>query len=240
MKILSVECSAGPASVALLDGEKIAASSFVNVKLTHSQTLVPMIKNLLESSLTSINDIDAIAVAVGPGSFTGIRIGIGAIKGLAAKDNIPCIPVSTLRGMAEPYITDNCIVCAVMDARCNQVYNALFRIENNKITRLCEDRALMCNELADELNKNFSDKKIIVTGDGADLFYPFIENLPYANKAPESTKYQNAIGIALAAREEFENGNAVTPAALLPVYLRLPQAERELKKKLKDEEKKAL
>jgi len=237
MKILSVECSAGPASIALLDDDKLAASSFVNVKLTHSQTLVPMIKNLLDSSLTKLDEIDAIAIAVGPGSFTGIRIGIGAVKGLAAKNNIPCIPVSTLRGMAEAYKLNNCVVCAVMDARCNQVYNALFRVEKGIVTRICEDRALMCSELTEELKNNFLDKNIIITGDGTDIFYPYVENLPNIKKATEATKFQNAVGIAFAAKEEYEKGNTVEPAALLPVYLRLPQAERELKKKLEEKEK---
>ena len=137
MKILSVECSASPASCAIIDDGKIRASSFINAKLTHSQTLMQMIINTLDNSATKLCDIDQIAVAVGPGSFTGLRIGISAVKGLAAPNNMPCVPVSTLEGMAENFADRDCVVCAVMDARCNQFYNALFKIKNGQITRIC-------------------------------------------------------------------------------------------------------
>ena len=120
MKILSVECSASPASCTVIDDGKIKACSYINAKLTHSQTLMQMIINTLDNSATKLSEIDKIAVAVGPGSFTGLRIGISAVKGIAAPTNIPCVSVSTLDGMAEAFIDRNCIVCAVMDARCNQ------------------------------------------------------------------------------------------------------------------------
>ena len=236
MKILSVECSAGPASAAIIENEKLIASAFINVKLTHSQTLMPMVKNLLDSSLISLDDIDAFAVSVGPGSFTGIRIGISAIKGLAAKNKIPCIPVSTLEGMAQLHKSENCIVCAVMDARCNQVYNALFKIENTIITRLCPDRALLCDELAEELKK-YSSEKIIITGDGADLFYSYVKELENIKLAIEHQKFQSAVGIAFASLEKNKS-EYVSSNELLPVYLRLPQAERELKKKQENKETK--
>ncbi|MBE6732608.1 MAG: tRNA (adenosine(37)-N6)-threonylcarbamoyltransferase complex dimerization subunit type 1 TsaB [Ruminococcaceae bacterium] len=235
MKILSVECSASPASACVIDDSKVLSSAFVNVKMTHSQTLLPMVKQSLDSAKLTVNDIDMIAVSAGPGSFTGIRIGIAAVKGLAMKNNIPCVAVSTLSAMAEIYESQNAIICAVMDARCNQVYNALFKVNNGSVTRLCEDRALMCEDLANELKTNFSDKNIIITGDGADLFYPYLSECKNVTIADEFTKYQNAIGVGFAAIKEIENGNTVSPAALLPVYLRLPQAERELKKKLENQ-----
>lgn len=233
MKILSFDCSAGPASAAVYDGDRLIASAFVNVKLTHSQTLMPMAENLLKSALISFEEIDGIAVNSGPGSFTGIRIGISAVKGLAAARNLPCAGVSTLLSMAYNYCDTDCIVCAVMDARCNQVYNALFEIENGKITRLCEDRALLCEELAEELKKmsQYAGKRVIIVGDGTEVFYPFALNISGVFKSSPTRRYQRAEGVGLAAAEIFKNGGAVTPEKLLPVYLRLPQAERELKKK---------
>lgn len=230
MKILSVECSATPASCAIIDDGKIKASSFINAKLTHSQTLMQMIINTLDNSCTKLCDIDEIAIAVGPGSFTGLRIGISAVKGLCAPNKIPCIPVSTLDGIAEQFIGQDCIVCAVMDARCNQFYNALFEINNGVITRICDDRALLGNELKIELER-FQDKKIIVCGDGADLFYKNVHDMKNVIISPENTKFQSAIGVGMFAYKNLETIPNVSPDDLLPVYLRLPQAERELKAK---------
>ena len=136
MKILALECSAGPASSAIMENGVIIASEFTNVKMTHSQTLLPMVKSMLDKSGLSMKDIDAMAVSHGPGSFTGIRIGISAVKGLAAPKKLPCYAVSTLRTIAENYRNFDGIVCAVMDARCNQVYNALFKAGNGKLSRL--------------------------------------------------------------------------------------------------------
>lgn len=232
MKILGLECSAGPASVAIIEDGKIIGSSFVNIKTTHSQTLMPMVASLLETTNTQLSSIDAIAIAAGPGSFTGIRIGISAVKGLAASSSIPCIAVSTLEAMAEAYVGQDCIVCTAMDARCNQVYNALFKIENGVITRLCEDRALMCSELCEEL-KTYAQNElpIIVTGDGAELFYNIAKDVARISLSPISTRYQNAVGVCLAAQKAYNNNQTLSPEQLLPVYLRLPQAERELKER---------
>lgn len=237
MKILSLECSATPASVAIIEDGKLLASSFVNTRLTHSQTLMPMVENTLKSAKLNISDIDGLAISNGPGSFTGVRIGISAVKGLAAPKNLPCVAVSTLRAMAENYCDTDCIVCAVMDARCNQVYNALFDISQGKITRLCEDRALLCDELAKEI-ENLSQtttKNIIVVGDGADIFYPYVEMLENTKKSAPQNRFQNAVGVGLCSMEDFANNKTISALELLPFYLRLPQAERELKAK---EEKK--
>lgn len=226
MKILALECSAGPASAAVVENGRVIASDFTNVKMTHSQTLLPMVKSVLEGAGLSVNDIDALAISNGPGSFTGIRIGISAVKGIAAPRKLPCYAVSTLRAIAENFAYFEGIVCPVMDARCNQVYNALFKAEKGKLTRLCEDRALMTDELLQELER-FSEN-IMIVGDGAGLFEK------YANKkiavADEEKRYQNAVSVALAA-EECE---AAMPDKLMPFYLRLPQAERELKAKKGD------
>ncbi len=230
MKILSIECSAVPCSAAIIEDNKIIASSFTNVKLTHSETLMPMVESLLASAKLSISDIDTFAVAEGPGSFTGIRIGISAIKGMAQPFKKPCVGVSTLLSMAYNYIDTDAIVCAVMDARCNQVYNALFEIKGGVITRICEDRALLFDELKADLEK-YSEQSIIVVGDGADIFYPIVKDFKNIKLANSINRYQNAVGVAFAAVEMINLGNTKDYSQLLPVYLRLPQAERELKLK---------
>ena len=226
MRILAIDCSAGPASCAISEDGKIIASAYVNVRLTHSQTLLPMVKNTLDTALLKLDDIDAFAISNGPGSFTGIRIGISAVKGLAVPENKPCIPVSTLLATAYSHLGFDGIVCSVMDARCNQVYGAFFKIKNGLVTRLTEDRAVMVSEIETEI-KNYSDEKIIISGDGADLFSLFADNNKNVTIAKEPVKYQTACGVALATSE----CEAVSPDELKPFYLRLPQAERELKAK---------
>lgn len=237
MKILAIECSATPASVAVLDGQKLLASAFVNVKLTHSQTLIPMVESTLKAAKLDINGIEGFAISSGPGSFTGIRIGISAVKGLAAPKKLPCVAVSTLLSMAQNYSDTDCIVCAVMDARCNQLYNALFDIQNGEITRLCNDRALLCDELLEEikaLSQN-SNKNVIIIGDGAEIFYKAAKELENVKRAHPSREFQNAVGVGYSALMSFENGEVLSPNELVPFYLRLPQAERELKMKKENE-----
>ncbi len=232
MKLLSMECSATPCSVALTEEGKILANAFSNVKLTHSETLMPMVESVLHSALCSVNDIDALAVSVGPGSFTGIRIGISAVKGLAQAKKLPCVPVSTLRAMAENYSDTDCLVCAVMDARCNQVYNALFENSQKGITRLCEDRAIAIDGLVPQI-KDLSKAygKIIIMGDGAQLFYPFVKEISGVCLADPQRRFQNAVGVGAVAANSLLQGEYKSVSELQPVYLRLPQAERELKRK---------
>lgn len=233
MKILSIECSATPCSAAVSENGKILASRFTLDRLTHSQTLMPMVEEVLRESNTSINEVDGFAIAAGPGSFTGVRIGISAVKGLAAASKKPCAAVSTLHAMAHLFKDTDCIVCAVMDARCNQVYNANFDISNSKITRLCEDRALLCEELKKDIENisQNSDKCVIIMGDGAEMFFEYVKDLKNVTLAPIGKRYQDAEGVAFTAAPLFENGETVAPNELLPIYLRLPQAERELKLK---------
>lgn len=232
MLILSVECSASPASCAIIDNGKIKSCSYVNTKLTHSQTLVQMIISTLDNSATRLCDIDYIAVAAGPGSFTGLRIGISAVKGLAAPNNIPCISVSSLAGIAECFSDRDCIICAVMDARCNQFYNAVFKAENGTVTRICDDRALTADELIPEILNISSNKQTIICGDGADLFFDKLPTNGNIKKAAQNPKFQSAVGVGMFAYRNIDNISATAPKDLLPVYLRLPQAERELKAKM--------
>ena len=236
MKILAIECSATPCSVALIEDGNIIASSFTMERLTHSQTLMPMVEDVLKNANLTFKNIEGYAVAAGPGSFTGVRIGISAVKGMSAAKKIPCASVSTLYAMVQLHRDTNCYVCAVMDARCNQVYNGIFEINNGNIKRLCDDRALLCDELAVEIKElSQKGKKIIIMGDGAELFYPFVKEFENTVLANEDNLYQNAKGVAFAAEEQFKNGDVISPEKLLPIYLRLPQAERELK--LKKEQK---
>lgn len=229
MKILSIDTSAKTASVAVTDGETLLSECFVNAGLTHSRTLMPMVDNALKQADMNINEIDAFCVNAGPGSFTGIRIGVAAIKGLALTSGKPCAGVSTLEATAYNFIDENAVICAAMDARCNQVYAALFRAENGTVTRICDDYAVAISELTEELKK-ITDKHIILAGDGAEICYKTMKDVvPNVKIASYFKRYQRAYGAALAA---YNNPVIFGDSALLaPVYLRLPQAERELKLK---------
>ena len=234
MKILAIDCSAGPASCALTEKDKLLGQFFIDVKLTHSQTLMPMVESLLKSVMIPISEVDAFAISNGPGSFTGIRIGVGAVKGMAEPMQKKCIGVSTLEAIARIHGGDK-ILCAVMDARCNQVYNALFDL--NGFTRLCDDRAISIDDLAAELTKlhnEYPNKEIVLAGDGAELVYNTL-NYEFLKLASKPNHCQTAYGVALAAFETLKNGGGVDAAELMPTYLRLPQAERELKKRRENE-----
>lgn len=227
MKILAFECSAGPASCAVWEDGNILANGFTNVKLTHSQTLVPMAQSVLDSAKLKLSDIDAFAISHGPGSFTGVRIGLAAVKGLAQPDNKPCVGVSTLAAMARRFECFDGIVCALMDARRDQFYNAVFSCKDGEISRLCEDRAVGFEEIEQTLSE--TQGKIYLTGDGAKLFYSKtnIDKGRLILPIPEML-YQNATGVAM---EAAANYDPTTAQKLFPVYLRLSQAERELKEK---------
>ena len=228
MLIFALDSSASPASAALLEDGKILSEFYINTKQTHSQTLMPMVEAVLRLSAKTLDDVDCLAVSAGPGSFTGVRIGVSCVKGLAMARNIPCAGISTLRAMAENARGMDSIVCAVMDARCGQVYNALFRAENGEIERLCADRALPIAELYAECEA-YGDRLLLV-GDGAALCHKTFSAFGARLLQPQQ-QFQRASGVALAAQELICAGQTVTPDALMPIYLRLPQAERELKKK---------
>ncbi len=240
MVVLGIECTATPVSCAIIDDGKLKGEYFLNLKTTHSQTLMPMVESMLSLCGYTISDVDAVAATVGPGSFTGVRIGISAVKGLAFAEDKPCVPVSVLEAMAYAFLQQNCIVCAVMDARCNQVYNALFDVDGEKCERICEDRALYIDDLYQqlvEISQKNPQKCIFIVGDGANLFYNSVKGEDLNLKlAPEHLRWQRASCVCLAAVEKLNNGQTVTPKELLPLYLRLPQAERELKAKMQKKE----
>lgn len=219
--LLSVDSSAVTASAALTDGEKVIKSELINAGLTHSETLLPMIKRVMQGY--SVSDLDAIAITAGPGSFTGVRIGVATVKGIAFNDNIPCIPVSTLEAIAYNFTDTDTVVCAVMDARRMQFYNALFKIEQGRVTRLCNDRAISLDDLKNEISLYES---VVIAGDGAELCYNNIA-LDNVILADIEHRYQNGIGVSRAACDKEK----IPPKSLMPVYLRPSQAERELKLK---------
>ena len=225
MLILSVDSSATPASVCLFDGNKMIAEYYINTKLTHSQTLGSMIESALGVTGVKANDIDYYAVNNGPGSFTGVRIGVSLIKGMAYAANKPCIAVSTLESMAYNFLSCDAVICACMDARRQQVYNALFRISDGKVERLCNDRPISIAELSDELET--IGERMILVGDGAELVYDSVKNMNNIELAPHSQRFQRASSTALIAAEKAVLGEYIEPSALMPTYLRLSQAERE-------------
>ena len=224
--ILAFETSAKAASVALLEGDKLLGESYQNTGLTHSQTLMQMAEDLLANCGKTVNDITAVAVAKGPGSFTGVRIGVAAAKGLAWGAEIPCYGVSTLEAMAEGLGIFDGFVVPTMDARRNQTYTAIFRAEGGKLTQILEDSAISFAELGEKL-KN-CEKPIFLVGDGAVLCYNTLEGaVPGLVLPPEHRLHQRASGVALVAKRMLDAGETGDGASLTPNYLRLSQAERE-------------
>ena len=226
MKILALETSAKSVSSAVWESGELLAYAYQNTGLTHSRTLMPLVDAMLKNSSVSLEDIGLIAVAAGPGSFTGLRIGVSAAKGLAWTLELPCCAVSTLEAMAQNLRHMDATVICAMDARRSQVYNAVFSACGGNLLRCTPDRAIGLAELADELKTD--EKMKIVVGDGAKLCYTYLsENGIDCSLAPSSLRMQNAAGVAQVAEEMAARGETVSAGALVPNYLRLSQAERE-------------
>ena len=233
MLTLAFETSAKAASVALTENGKLLGESYQNTGLTHSQTLMVMAEDLLKQCGKTMSDINAVAVAEGPGSFTGVRIGVAAAKGLAWGGQLPCYGVSTLEAMAETLGIWEGHICACMDARRNQVYNALFLVEGGRIRRFSEDRAIALAELKTELEH--VDGPIFLVGDGSTLTYKQLsDEIPNLILPPEHRMHQRAVGVALAAEKKQAAGEPGDGNALSPNYLRLSQAERERAEKMQN------
>ena len=226
MKIVALETSAVTASAAVTEDERLVAQSFQNSGLTHSATLMPMVSGLLKNTGLTLDEMDVVAVAAGPGSFTGVRIGVAAAKGLAWPGDKPCAPCSTLESMAWQCAHMGGEICAAMDARRNQVYCARFRAEGGTLTRLTPDRAMGLDGLADEVRA--SGLPQILVGDGAHLVRAALEEqgLP-CSPMPPHLIYQTAWGVARCALRIAREGQLVSAAAMAPSYHRLSQAERE-------------
>ena len=233
MLTLAFETSAKAASVALTENGKLLGESYQNTGLTHSQTLMVMAEDMLKQCGKTMSDVTAVAVAEGPGSFTGVRIGVAAAKGLAWGGQIPCYGVSTLEAMAVSLGVWEGHICACMDARRNQVYNALFLVDNGKVERISDDRAIALADLQEELEH--IDGPIFLVGDGSLLTHKTlsgtVDNLILP---PEHRMHQRAVGVALLAEAKQAAGETGDGNALSPNYLRLSQAERERMEKEKN------
>ncbi len=226
MKILALESSALAASACLCEDEFLVAQFYENSGMTHSRTLLPMAEQLLANCGATLQEVDVIAVAAGPGSFTGLRIGVSAAKGLAWALDKPCAKVSTLEAMAWNLAFLPGQLCPVMDARRAQVYNARFSSDGERITRLSPDRAISLEELKCELEEAPGPQ--ILVGDGAQLCYNyFIERGLSVRMTPPNLRFQSAWGVARAALELARAGKLISAHELVPDYHRLSQAERE-------------
>ena len=234
MQILAFETSAKAVSVALVEDGALIGEYFQNSGQTHSRTLMQMAEDLLRNCDRTVADVDALACAAGPGSFTGVRIGAAAAKGFAWGRELPCYGVSTLEAMIRAAAWADGIYCAAMDARRNQVYTALFSLRQGVFTRLMEDSAISLEELKEKLLALPGEKFLV--GDGASLCYNTLGNdVPALRLLPEHLRQQRASGVALLAWEMAQQGLSPSGADLIPNYLRLSQAERERLKQLSTE-----
>lgn len=225
MRILALETAAKAVSAAIAEDGKVLASGYQDTGLTHSRTLMPIVECLLKNTDMTVRDMDAVAVSAGPGSFTGVRIGVSAAKGLAFAAGIPTVAVSTLAALARnAALLDGLVVCA-MDARRQQVYNALFEARGGALTRLTPDRAIALADLAEELRGDPRPKTVL--GDGGRMTFDFLTaaGVP-CRLAPGHLVKENAVSVALEAEELARSGKLISAQKLAPVYLRPPQAER--------------
>ena len=243
MLILALDSTAQVGSVALCEDDgHLLAECTLNTGNTHSETLLPTVEFLLKSCGVTVDDVDLFACTAGPGSFTGVRIGAATVKGIAFGKGKPCVGVSTLEALATNARAFDGIICPCMNARRQQVYNALFACKDGKLTRLCEDRALAIEELLGEVSTYANEQRIYLVGDGAELVMDFDETgdrFPALDGSlillEERLRNQSGYSVALVALEAYRNGQTCTDAELVPVYLRPSQAERMRMEKLKNE-----
>ena len=221
MMVLGIDTTSAAASAALVQNGTLVAECYTNVGLQHSRTLMPMVQAMLAGCDLTLQQIDRFAVTVGPGSFTGVRIGVAAVKGMAAPRSVPCVGFSTLEALAYNLPATNGVICPVMDARCQQVYNALFAWQNGALVRLCEDRAIAVSDLLHQLAA--MNGPVHWLGDGACLCYNALADKTGHVLAPEAMRLQRASRVALLGEQA---GKTVTPEELAVSYLRPPQAVR--------------
>ncbi len=225
MLILGIDTCCMAATAAVIDDTKMIAQTVINHKKTHSQKMLPQIEQMLEMAEVDICEIDCFAAAVGPGSFTGVRIGVATAKAMAQACGKPCVWVSTLEALANNNAQFGGIICPILDARREQVYNGLFR--GITMERLCEDRALGIDELLAELEK--LNENILFCGDGTLVFKEKIIEV-LGEKAVFAQRMQNLnLGgsVAEIGYRNFQKGNTISYGELVPEYIRLSQAERE-------------
>ena len=235
MKVLALDSTAKSGSAAVLDGERALAVFTTDSGNTHSESLLPMAEAVMEKSRVPLDAIDLFAVTAGPGSFTGVRIGVSVVKGLAFGRGKPCVGVSTLEALAEGLSPLGGILCPVMDARRNQVYNAIFRVSGGELIRLCPDRAISLEELTRELLEKYPFDTVRLAGDGYALTVAALDaaGIPVA-ATPPMLRNLSADAVGRCALRAYARGEHTTDSALAPTYLRLPQAERERLEKEKN------
>ncbi len=237
MITLAFDSTAAVASVAVIRDGRVLGECTINNGLTQSELLLPMAENLLETLAISFSDIELYAVAAGPGSFTGVRIGVSLIKGLAFGNNTPCVEVSTLEALAQNLLPLEAVLCPAMDARRSQVYNAIFECDGKEVKRATPDRAISLEELAEEL-RLYKGKKIYVSGDGYTVVHRALAaaGIDLA-ETPRAMISASAASVGLVAEKKYARGEFVSDTELSPIYLRLPQAERERLERLAENSK---
>ena len=237
MLILALDSTAQVGSVALCHDETLIAEYTLNTGHTHSETLLPMVESVLKIAGYTVDDVDLFVCTAGPGSFTGVRIGASTVKGIAFGKGKPCIGVSTLEALALNGIALDGILCPSMNARRQQVYNALFDCSGASLSRLCEDRALAITELGDELAEKYPDRPVYLMGDGATLVYDALRDTLGERLIllPERLIHQSGYNTAMAGLRLYREGVRSTDTELAPVYLRPSQAERMRMEKLNQE-----
>ena len=236
MKILGIDSSGLVASAAIADEKNIIAEFTVNNKQTHSQTLLPMIEKVVDMSGIELEQIDAIAIAAGPGSFTGLRIGSATAKGIGLALKKPVVSVPTLEGLAYRVSVFDCIICPIMDARRNQVYTGIYKMDKGNLVCLSEQKAVDIHEIMEELEKY--DEKVIFLGDGVEVQRETIEK-EFKKEycfAPIHLSKQSAAAVAVLGDIYFNQGKAEDAAEYKPIYLRKSQAEREREERLKKQD----
>lgn len=227
MNLLAIDASGIAGSVAYLKDGKLVGEYYICDKLTHSQTIMPMLDDMKKLLQIELEEVDAIAVTAGPGSFTGLRIGVTAAKTLAFALNVPIVGVPTLDVIAGSMSFTDHIICPLMDARRNQVYTALYKWEEDGIVRLTDHLAIDLDEHLESLKER--TEKVIFLGDGAPLFKAHIVEVlgDRALFAPSFANLQHASVLAELASKLYEEGKAEDPSTFVPMYLRKSQAERE-------------
>ncbi len=221
MKILAIDSSSTPASVAVTENDTVLGEFTINIKRTHSEKLLPLVDSLLDMINVGAGDIDAFAISAGPGSFTGLRIGMSAAKLMAQVSQKPLIAVSTLESIAMNVCTFDGYICPMIDARNNTVYAAMYACENGILKEIRKPDAVLVAELAEQLKA--ADKKVLICGEYSKYNDAFDNKI---SRAPELLSSQRASSCAVIAYRLVKNGVNTSPESVVPMYIRESQAEQ--------------
>ena len=235
MLIFGIDTCCMAATAAIVDENVLVAETVINRKKTHSELMMPQIENMFKMAEISPSEVDVFAAAVGPGSFTGVRIGVATAKAMAEGLDKPCVAVSTLEALAHSSKFFDGIAAPILDARRDQVYNALFECGASGLARLTEDRALGLEELLEELKD--LGKNVIFMGDGCLVFKEKIKEVlgGKAFFAPKITAMNLGGAVAELGALKYKEEGGIHYSSLVPSYVRLSQAERDLLSKKKND-----